>query len=72
MLDLTGTDVREAVMAASSAEALYRSAADAIGREKELKDWRRELKVELVEAGYAAWDDLAASWYDSVESEGQG
>src|SRR4051812_258211 len=50
----------------------YGRATDAIDREKELKDWRRELKVELVEAGNAAWDDLAASWYDPVESEGQG
>jgi putative endonuclease len=32
----------------------------AIAREKELKDWRRELKVQLIEAGNPTWEDLAA------------
>ncbi|MCU1222866.1 MAG: Excinuclease subunit domain protein [Edaphobacter sp.] len=33
---------------------------NAIAREKELKDWRRELKVRLIEAGNPTWEDLAA------------
>jgi putative endonuclease len=33
---------------------------NAIAREKELKDWRRELKVSLIEAGNPTWEDLAA------------
>jgi putative endonuclease len=32
----------------------------AIAREKELKDWRRELKVRLIEENNPTWEDLAA------------
>jgi putative endonuclease len=31
---------------------------NAIAREKELKDWRRELKVALIEKQNPTWDDL--------------
>ncbi len=34
----------------------------AITREKELKDWRRELKVQLIEASNPYWQDL----YNSI------
>ena len=37
---------------------------DAIAREKELKGWRREKKVALIERDNPAWRDLAANWYD--------
>jgi putative endonuclease len=33
----------------------------AISREKQLKKWRREWKVELIEANNAEWHDLYAS-----------
>jgi putative endonuclease len=33
--------------------------ANAIAREKELKDWRRELKIALIEASNPAWADLS-------------
>jgi putative endonuclease len=36
----------------------------AIAREKELKGWRREKKIELIERDNPAWRDLAANWYD--------
>jgi putative endonuclease len=36
---------------------------DAIGREKELKGWRRSRKIDLIERRNAAWQDLAASWF---------
>jgi putative endonuclease len=39
---------------------------DAIAREKELKDWRRERKVELTEHANAAWNDLAEGWTREV------
>ena len=32
---------------------------DAIAREKQLKDWRRSRKVQLVEKRNPTWDDLA-------------
>ena len=36
---------------------------DAIAREKEIKAWRREKKVALIEAENPGWDDLAREWY---------
>jgi putative endonuclease len=36
----------------------------AITREKELKTWRREKKMALIERDNPAWRDLAANWYD--------
>jgi putative endonuclease len=36
---------------------------DAIAREKEIKDWKRERKVELIEAANPRWFDLARDWY---------
>ncbi len=35
---------------------------DAIAREKELKGWRREKKVALIEEWNRGWLDLAADW----------
>ncbi len=34
----------------------------AIAREKELKDWNRAKKVELIETGNPNWLDLSAEW----------
>jgi len=34
----------------------------AIAGEKELKDWNRALKVELIEKVNPTWEDLAAEW----------
>jgi putative endonuclease len=34
----------------------------AIAREKELKDWNRARKVELIEKVNPTWEDLAADW----------
>jgi len=31
-------------------------------RERQLKNWRREKKVRLIEAENAEWEDLAADW----------
>jgi putative endonuclease len=35
----------------------------AIEREKELKGWRREKKLALINAHNPAWKDLSAEWY---------
>jgi putative endonuclease len=40
----------------------YDDSANAITREKELKKWRREWKVNLIEENNPNWDDL----YDSI------
>ena len=35
----------------------------AIVREKQLKGWRREKKIALIQACNPTWEDLAADWY---------
>jgi len=37
---------------------------DAIAREKQLKHWRREKKVWLIERDNPEWRDLSEDWYD--------
>ena len=37
---------------------------EAIAREKELKGWRREKKIALIEAINPVWEDLSRDWYD--------
>ena len=39
--------------------------AEAIKREKQIKSWRREKKIKLIDAENPAWNDLAENWYDS-------
>ena len=39
------------------------SVLDAIAREKEIKGWRREKKVHLIEAENPGWIDLARDWF---------
>jgi len=44
----------------------YESADDiaaAISREKEIKAWRREKKLQLIEAENSGWNDLAREWF---------
>jgi putative endonuclease len=36
---------------------------NAIAREKEIKAWRREKKVSLIERGNPTWHDLAEEWF---------
>ena len=40
----------------------------AIAREKELKDWRREKKIALIEASNPTWADLTEGWSRQVET----
>jgi putative endonuclease len=35
----------------------------AIGREKQLKGWRRQRKIALLETMNPGWQDLSADWY---------
>ena len=39
-------------------------ALSAIRREKQIKAWRREKKVRLIDSENPAWEDLSADWYD--------
>lgn len=45
----------------------YRYVSSAIEREKELKGWRREKRVALLEALNPTWEDLAADWFTVEE-----
>jgi putative endonuclease len=41
----------------------------AIEREKEIKAWRREKKVALIEKQNPGWKDLSDGWFDDMASE---
>jgi putative endonuclease len=41
----------------------YGSVVTAIGREKEIKGWRREEKVSLITSSNPKWRDLSYGWY---------
>ena len=36
---------------------------DAIAREKHIKGWRRQKKIEVIEEDNPGWTDLASDWY---------
>jgi putative endonuclease len=38
--------------------------ASAINREKQIKTWRREKKVALIDSVNPSWEDLSEDWYD--------
>lgn len=41
----------------------YNDVNDAISREKLIKKWKRQWKIELIEKENAEWRDLSADWY---------
>jgi putative endonuclease len=41
----------------------------AITREKQIKSWRREKKLRLIESGNPTWQDLSTDWYDSLTAD---
>ena len=45
----------------------FGSVGKAIAREKQLKRWRREKKIWLVESVNPKWRDLALEWYPQVD-----
>jgi putative endonuclease len=42
----------------------YSQVINAINREKEIKGWRREKTIALIESMNPTWEDLAEHWYD--------
>jgi len=42
----------------------FANPAPAINREKQIKAWRREKKVKLIDSTNPAWNDLSEGWYD--------
>jgi putative endonuclease len=43
---------------------IYDDPQKAINREKQLKGWRREKKIVLIEKANPMWRDLSEGWYD--------
>lgn len=43
---------------------VYQYVNDAIAREKRLKSWNRQWKIDLIEEENSNWKDLAHDWYD--------
>jgi putative endonuclease len=41
----------------------------AVAREREIKSWRREKKVKLIEAMNPGWVDLAAAWFPEANRQ---
>ena|SRR5215831_21381089 len=46
----------------------FRDVRAAIGREKEIKAWRRSKKVVLIELRNPTWADLSEGWYGKADS----
>ena len=42
----------------------FGDARTAIDREKQIKNWRREKKIALIESMNPEWADLSEGWYD--------
>jgi putative endonuclease len=47
----------------------YQDVPAAIAREKQLKGWRREKKIALIEKMNPAWIDLSQNWYDAEPAD---
>ena len=43
---------------------MYQFVEDAIRREKNLKKWKRDWKINLITKDNPQWQDLASNWYD--------
>ena len=41
----------------------------AIAREKQLKSWRREKKLRLIETTNPSWEDLSGDWYGVLPAD---
>jgi putative endonuclease len=42
---------------------VFQDVRNAIAREKRLKNWHRDRKIELIESANPLWVDLAAGWF---------
>jgi putative endonuclease len=49
----------------------YQDVQVAIGREKQVKRWRREKKIALIEKMNPRWQDLAENWGREMRFRGQ-
>jgi len=47
----------------------FQNVNEAIRREKNLKKWKRNWKIKLIESVNKKWEDLALNWYDAILNE---
>ena len=45
---------------------VFQNVEEAIDREKNMKKWKRNWKIELIEKENKSWSDLAKDWYDDI------
>jgi putative endonuclease len=48
---------------------VFQEVGKAISREKQLKGWRREKKIALIEKSNPAWVDLSREWYEAEPAD---
>ena len=44
----------------------YNSYQEAFNRESQLKKWKREWKINIIEKDNPLWDDLSEEWFDKL------
>ena len=44
----------------------FQNIEEAITREKNMKKWKRDWKIKLIEKENIKWSDLAKDWYDDI------
>ena len=44
----------------------FKNVDEAINREKNLKKWKREWKIKLLEEKNKKWEDLSQDWFDNI------
>jgi len=47
---------------------IFQHIEEAIKREKRLKKWKRQWKINLIEENNSSWNDLASDWSTSMDS----
>jgi putative endonuclease len=47
----------------------YQEVAKAIAREKQLKGWKRDKKIDLIQKTNPVWVDLSRDWYDAEPAD---
>jgi putative endonuclease len=47
----------------------YQDVTKSFAREKQLKGWRREKKIALIEKTNSTWQDLSRDWYDAEPAD---
>ena len=48
---------------------IFKEVEQAIDREKNMKKWKRDWKIRLIEEDNKRWLDLASDWYDNILSD---